>query len=87
VFQVRAVYEHGQSRVVCVYGFLFGGGLLFEGGGYLQKDRFFLSVPAPEERLQPVSERVIRSDELTRLVSLRDAGEPEGEATQAVVQL
>ena len=42
------------------------GGL--EGGGYLQKDCFFLSIPASEERLQPVSERAIDSDESSCLV-------------------
>ena len=53
----------------------------------LQKDRFFLSARASDERLQPVSERAILSDEFLCLVPLRGAGELEGEATQTVIQL
>ena len=93
VSQVRAICEHGQPRPVRPYGFLFGGRLLFYHDGCLegrvchQKDRFFLSVPASEESLRPVSECAIRSGELSCLVPLRKAGEPEGEATQAVAQL
>ena len=50
-------------------------------------DRFFLSVPASKRRLQPVSERAICSDKFSCLVPLQEASEPEGKATQAVVQL
>ena len=94
VLQSGPVREDGEPWPVgplclvcrCLF-FLDGGGCL-QRGGYLEEDRFFRAVPASEVRLEPLSERAVRgSDEFPGLAAPWQAGESEGEAVQAVVQL
>jgi len=59
-----------------------------QGGGHLEEDRVFSAIPASEDGLQSFPEGAVRgTDEFSDLVAPREAGEPEGEAPQTVIQL